>query len=209
MTTWELIALAVGILPVIYRAWQGWKFGATVEMRHVIVVLFAILVTIRYWQVATELVERALTMDARLLLLAVFAFVYTAATALAAFAVGLRSEMYRSVQSDPINSIAGVLAGVVSGSLLGGTLAMLLNIASPGKFDPAPSPLVGEVIRWPVTVYRFVETDIAGVAADSPDRTKMPAIELVEEPVPADAPEAEKAPEGTTLMRLRPTVVWN
>jgi uncharacterized membrane protein required for colicin V production len=203
MSTSEISLLVIAVLPVLYRAWIGWRHGASTEVRHLLVNLFGVLVAVRFWQPWTQTISTGLTFDPRWIALSSFVLLYALGSAVAGFTVRLKSEVYQSVKPDPVNRGLGLLFGGFTGALLGACLLWLAMIALPGKFDAVP--LAGSLAGWPRAIVRSIETNIAGVAPDSTGRTKYPQVTVAEMPVDGSA---ATATGGAVLMQQRGRVTW-
>ncbi len=202
MSISEISILVVALLPLLYRGWNGWRYGATTEFRHLLVNFFALLVAIRYWQPVSETVSGGLTFDPRWVAVSSFILLYIAGAAIAGFAVKLKAQAYQSVKPDYSNKGLGLLAGVGSGLLLGAGVLWLAMVAQPGRFAAvAPAKFLSE---QPRAIVRDIETQV-GVAAESAGRTRYPLVTLVE--MPAESA-AGPAPEGAVLMQQRGRIGW-
>jgi Uncharacterized membrane protein, required for colicin V production len=171
----ELIIFLVALVPVVVRTVLGWRGGATLEMRHVLVYLFSLLAALRYWKPGTELALEMFSGDPQILGALVFLLAYVVAAVLAGFLVNLRGEFYQSVAPNKFDNALGALCGLVSGTLLGGTLLLFAAFLLPGRvgnFDAAKYPVRLDLV--PVRIFQTIETGVAGVAPDSPARTQFP-----------------------------------
>ncbi len=172
----ELLVFLLGLLPVALRGWIGWRTGATLEMRHTLTYLFALLAALRYWRPATEVVLGVVPLDLQFVAVAVFLALFVAAALVAGLAVNLKGEFYQSVAPNVFDNALGAVCGVVSGALIGGVLVMLCAFVLPGKvegFEAAKFPQ--RLDRLPQWVFQAVETEIAGIASTSPSATQFPA----------------------------------
>jgi len=203
MSPSEISLLVVAALPVFYRAWIGWRHGASTEIRHLLVNFFGVLVAIRYWQPWTQTIAGGLTFDPRWVALSSFVLLYALGSAVAGFAVRLKSQVYQSVKPDYVNRGLGLLSGAFTGALLGACLLWLATVAMPGKFNAVPQAV--SLAAWPRDIVRGIETGIAGVAPDSTGRTKYPQVTVAE--VPVDGADASPA-GGAVLMQQRGRVTW-
>ncbi len=209
MTAWGTWVVVIACVPVLLRVWHGWRDGATVEMRHVIMGLFALLAALHFWKPLTVIAQRGIAIDPRLLAIAAFAVLYIAAAAAASFAVRLKAETYSNVRFDPMNKGLGLMAGLFSGSLMGAVLAMLLVFAIPTRFeDPETSRIPLGIADWPVKIYRSFESNVARVERGSPSRTQMPKIEFDQQPVPGNSQQAQGADAGTVVVQFKPRLIW-
>jgi len=172
----ELIVFLAGLLPVALRGWIGWRTGATLEMRHTLTWLFALLAALRYWRPAAETALGFLSLDPQYVSAAVFLALFVGAALVAGLIVNLRGGFYQSVAPNVFDNALGALCGVVSGALIGGVLVMLCAFVLPGKvegFDAAKFP--ERLDRLPQWVFQTVETEAAGIAAKSAAATQFPA----------------------------------
>lgn len=198
----EITIVAIAALPLLYRAWQGWRFGAATEVRHLLVNFFGVLVAIRYWQPWSETISGGLTFDPRWVALTSFVLLYGIGALVAGFVVNLKGEAYKSVKFDFANRGLGVLVGIGSGAILGVCVLWLAQLAKPGSLQDVAE--VKTAVETPRDVVRSLETAV-GMAADSTGRTRYPQVTLVE--MPADG-SAGPAPEGAVLMQQRGRLAW-
>lgn len=203
MKTGEIIILVIAALPLLYRAWKGWRFGAATEIHHLLVNFFGVLVAIRYWQPWSETVSGGLTFDPRWIALSSFVLLYGLGALVAGFVVKLGGQGYQSVKPDFANKGLGVLVGIGSGVILGISVLWLAQIAKPGSFETAPG--VQTAVGVPRGVVQTIET-VVGVAPDSSGRTRYPHVTIEE--VPAGAADGATAPAGAVLMQQRGRVAW-
>lgn len=185
----ELLLLLFGLLPAVLRGGMGWRSGATLEMRHTLTYLFALLAALRYWRAATEAVLGFLPVDPQFLAAGIFLALFVIAALLASLIVNLKGEFYQSVSPHVLDHALGAVCGVVSGALLGGVLMMLCAFLMPGKVDGfSVEKIPGRVDKLPFRVFQTVETRIAGIAPESPARTQFPTPTryVVVEPLVSD-----------------------
>lgn len=205
----ELAIFLLGLLPVALRGWIGWRTGATLEMRHTLTYLFALLAALRYWRPATEAVLGLVSLDRQFVAVAVFLALFVVAALVAGLAVNLKGEFYQSVAPNVFDNLLGAVCGVVSGALIGGVLVMLCAFVLPGKvegFDAAKFP--GRFDLLPEWVFRTGETEIAGIAPASPSATQFPlpvkpvVVEALVKDTsvpPPDVPPAKSTPKYAKL----------
>ncbi|MFA7344656.1 MAG: CvpA family protein [Terrimicrobiaceae bacterium] len=165
------------LVPVLLRAWQGWRYGATREIRHCLIYLFGMLVAVRYWYPVTAALVHWFHRDPRLSAAAAFATLFFLAAELAALAVNFRAEYVQSVRANPINDCLGAILGVFSGALIGCSLLLVVSLESPALmpgFDRQKLPL--PLDRLPLDVFRMVEQNVAGVPLQGPAHTPLPSL---------------------------------
>lgn len=200
--TWDiLIPVCLGV-PILLAAWHGWSYGATYEFRHLLTHLIALLAAMWFWQSTNQAITGAFKLDARLAAAIAFACVYGVAFAIAGYAVALKAPAYCSVEANPLDQILGILAGLFTGSIVGGAIVLILTLVTPPNVQLSETALVAR--EWPARVFRLAER-IAGIPADSPERASLPAIEYHEER--AD-PNAAPSEDGMVMMRIAPSIVW-
>ena len=191
--TLEYVVFFIALLPVLLRAWQGWRFGATREIRHTILYLFGMLVALRFWYPVTLAISQWINRDARLVAAVVFTVLFFLAAELASLAIRFRAEHFESVQENRPNQVLGSILGLVSGALLGGSLLLIFSMELPAMlpgFDPQKFPLPLE--KLPVDIFRGMEKNIAGISEQNPAHTPLPEI-------PAT---------GATPAQTAPAFVW-
>jgi uncharacterized membrane protein required for colicin V production len=198
----EISLLVLAALPIFYRAWSGWRYGASVELRYLLTFFFAVLVATRYWQPVTETLTGAVTFEPRLIALVAFLALFAAGAAVAGFAVDLRSKFYQSVKANYVDNVLGLAAGLCSGVLLSACILWVSTIVMPGKFESVPH--VKSLCGLPGTVVGAIETGV-GVAPDSAGRTRYPVVTMVDVKVEDSSVDV---PEGSVLMRKRGKIDW-
>ncbi len=204
---WAILAIGIAAAPAGYRAWLGWRDGATTEMRYLIVTVFGVLLALRFWEFCTSLIAGNLPADPRYVAIFVFAVLGIAGASLASLAVRLKGYPFHSPERNLPDRILGVLAGLLGGSLLGSTLAMLLVVALPSRYGGADTPEVATLPgTLPIMFCREVEK-LAGIEPTSPDRTRFASVGFREEAV-SEADNAPDAAPGTVMVKLMPVLVW-
>lgn len=193
--------LVLAALPVLYRAWSGVRYGASVEMRYLLTIFFGVLVAIRFWQPLTETLCGAINFDPRLLAVGAFLVLFGLGAMVAGYAVNVRAKVFQSVKANYLNSVLGLVAGLASGALLGACLLWISVVVVPGQFDSQPR--LKEFIDFPKTVFQSIET-LMGVAPDSAGRTKYPQAGLVD----VEVKDGKDVPAGAILMQRRGAVTW-
>ena len=179
--TWLIAISVLFAVPILVRAWLGWKLGAPAEMRHVIVHLFGVLVAVRYWQPCTETLQRLVTFEARFIAVGAFIFVYAIAAVAASLAVNIKAGVFQSVRRDYLSQVLGLLAGVFSGSIIGGVMALLLSLAMPAEVQAEEAKVPGELLHWPLRLTQSVETNFARVPPESPGKIRTPEVVIGKE----------------------------
>ncbi len=177
----ELILFFVALVPVLWRGWLGWKMGATSEIRFLIVALFGLLVSLRYWYQATAALTDFLPVDPQYLAAGVCIVLFLAAAALAGLVVNLKGEVYQSVQTNYLDSGLGVLSGLLGGGLIAASILLAASVALPGKvegFDVKNYPMA--LHEYPATLFRELEKNVAHIEQASTARTPLPSLELTE-----------------------------
>lgn len=173
----ELLLLLIACVPIIVRAWIGWRRGASFEVRSLIVYLFATLAAVRFWYPASRALAEWVPLDPQFLAAVVFGILFAAAMIPAALAVNLRGPVIESVAANPVNTVCGALAGILSGSLISGALLVIAVLVLPSRvegFDPGKMPVRLDEI--PGAVFRVIESRVAGVPADDPARSPLPRV---------------------------------
>ncbi len=173
----ELSLVLVALVPIIVRAWIGWRRGASFEVRSLIVYLFATLAAVRFWYPASRALAGWVPLDPQFLAAVVFGILFLAAMIPAALAVNLRGPVIESVSANPVNTVCGALAGILSGSLISGALLAIAVLVLPSRvegFDPEKMPVWFD--GFSVTVFRAVESRIARVPSDDPAHSPLPHV---------------------------------
>lgn len=173
-----LIIFLIALLPVALRAWMGWNLGATREIRYLLTGLFASLVALRYWYLATMAAADFIPLDPRFLAVGVFGIIFSAAWILASLTVNLNGEFYQSVLPNPLDKVLGAVSGLLSGAVLGGSLLLVLAVGLTGKFenfDTTQFPV--RLDQFPIATFQMVEQCAADVPAESAAHTWFPQLE--------------------------------
>jgi uncharacterized membrane protein required for colicin V production len=200
----DISLLVVAAILILYRAWTGWRYGASYEIRYLLMLTFGVLVAIRFWQPCTEKLVDAVNFDPRWITIGAFAVLFTVGAVVAGVIVNIKAQVFQSVQRNYLDNFLGLAAGLFSGALLGACVIWLSTIAVPGKFDSVS--YAQSFLDFPREVFRAIETAV-GVAPGSAGRTRYPEATIVE--VPVDASDTNVVvPEGSVLMRQRGQVAW-
>lgn len=181
----ETILFLIALLPILWRALCGYRMGATVEFRYAIVCFFALLVALRYWYPLTSVLHGMVPVDSQYLAAGVCMILFLVAAAVAAPVVNLKGQIYLSVRSNPLDTVLGVLAGVVSGASIACSILLAASVALPGKVDNFattnyPLPLH----EYPAAILRTLEQNVAHIAQESTSRTPLPTVETAPEKPP-------------------------
>ncbi len=205
---WAISAVGLLIGPALYRAWLGWRDGATVEMRTVIVTVFGVLLALRFWEPGTTLIAKNVpTADPRYVAMIVFLVLGIAGASLAALAVKLKGYPFHSPERNVLDQVLGVIVGFFGGALLGGSLAMLMVIALPSRYGAEDTPEFAlKPGTVPVMFCRQIE-EWVGIEPTSPDRTRFASVGFREEELAAGDRAPDAAP-GTRLVKLMPVLIW-
>ncbi len=193
--------LALAVVPLLYRAWSGFRYGASVELRYMLTIFFGVLVAVRFWQPVAETLCGAINFDPRLLTIGAFFVLFGLGAMVAGYAVNLRAQFFQSVKANYLNQFLGLAAGLASGGLLAASLLWVACVAIPSQFDSQPE--VKKFIDLPRAVFQSVET-FMGVGAESEGRTRYPQVSLVD----AEVPGGKNVPEGAVLMQRRGAITW-
>jgi len=193
--------LVLAVVPLLYRGWSGFRYGASVEMRYLLTILFGVLVAVRFWQPLTEKLCGAITFAPRLVAVSAFLLLFGIGGMVAGYAVNVRAKFFQSVKANYLNSVLGLVAGLASGALLAASLNWIGNVALPGQFDARPD--LKAFIDFPRTMVQSIET-FMGVAPDSSGRTKYPQVTLADVEVQG----GKNVPEGAVLMQRRGVITW-
>ena len=173
MSISTISVLILATLPALHRGWAGWRNGAAVEIRYLLMFLFAVLFATACWQACLAPGEG---LDPRKVAIWTFIGLFVAGCGVAAITVQIRSKIYRSVKPGRADQILGAVAGVFSGALLGACILWMATIAEPGKFESvdAAKRLAGA----PRAIFQAIET-LVGVPAGSPARTRYPVTMMI------------------------------
>ncbi len=200
----DLALLALAAIPILYRGWLGCRYGASFEVRQLLMIFFGMLVAIRYWQPCTERLVDSLTFDPRWVAIGAFVVLFAVASVVAGVVVNAKAQIFQGVQRNYLDNLLGLVAGAFSGALLGACLIWLSTVAVPGKFQSMN--YAQSFLRFPRDIVRAIETEV-DMAPGSIARTRYPVATIIEVPVdPSDA--NVPVPEGSVLMRRRGQIVW-
>lgn len=181
----ETILFLIALLPILWRGLCGYRMGATVELRYAIVFFFALLVALRYWYPATSVLHGMVPVDPQYLTAGVCILLFLIAAAIAATIVNLKGQIYLSVRSNPLDTILGVLAGVVSGTSIACSILLAASVALPGKVDNfAASNYPLPLHQYPAAILRTLEQNVGHITQESTSRTPLPTVEIAPEKPP-------------------------
>jgi uncharacterized membrane protein required for colicin V production len=198
----DISLLVVAAIPILYRGWNGFRYGLSAEIRHLLTIFFAMLVAIRLWQPCAGKLVDALNFDQRWVTIGAFVVLFTIAAVVAGVIFKVNARIFQSVQMNYPDKVLGLAGGLFSGALLGACILWLSTIAMPGKYDSVD--FAKSLIDFPRDVFQSIET-VVGVAPDSAARIQFPVASMIEVPVtgnPADVP------PGTMLMTQQGQIAW-
>ncbi|MGC1480034.1 MAG: CvpA family protein [Chthoniobacterales bacterium] len=204
---WAILAFVLLAVPALYRGWLGWRDGATTEMRHLIVIVFSVLLALRFWEPGTRIILNLVAADPRWIALFVFSLLAVVGATFASLAVRLQGYAFHQAKANVVDQVLGVIVGLAGGTLVGGTLAMLMVLALPNRYGADDTPEVAlRPGSLPLEFCRQVE-ELIEIDSRGPNGTRFPTVGFREEAVDAsdDAPEAEP---GMRMVRMTPVLVW-
>ncbi len=200
----DISLLAIAAIPILYRGWIGFRYGAACELRQTLTFIFGVLVAIRFWQPCAERLVDAMNFDPRWITIGAFVALFMIGAVVAGVIFNARAQVFQSVQRNYFDNILGLVCGLFSGALLGACLLWLATVAIPGKFDSMT--YAQSFLGLPREMVRAIETAVE-VAPDSPGRTHYPVVTMIDAPAEEDSSNAS-APEGSVLVRQRGQIAW-
>jgi hypothetical protein len=174
----EVILSIVALMLILSLAWGGTMFGAFYELTSSLLLFFAMMVTMRYWDEATSLVESVLP----------GAGAYGAfGTYWALFLVGcvplilvLNQVTQQSVPCYPriVDVVLGFVFGLISSTILVCCVMTSLSVVVPKIWDSYNrDALTVAFDRFPVAVYQRIEERWLGIQKTDPGHTRFPTFE--------------------------------
>lgn len=200
----DIFILVLAVAAISYRGWQGWCAGAATEIRHSLMLIFGMLLAIRYWQSVAESLTKAISFDPRWITIGTFILLFSIGAVFLGVLVGLKGQTFQSVERNYLDHVLGLAAGLFTGVLVGASIVWLSTIATPGRFGS--EKLAQSFLGIPRDVFCAIETGV-GVAPDSAGRTHYPEASLVEVPVDPSSVDVS-VPEGSMLMQQRGQISW-
>lgn len=177
----EMILLLVALLPVIWRVWIGLRMGATVEFRYMIVCVFALLVSMRYWYLVTSALAEYFTADPQYLAAGVCVVLFLVSFLLASVVVNIKAQVFLSVRSNIPDTVLGGVAGLISGAAIACSILLTASVALPGKVENfATSNYPVPADKYPALIFRTIEQNVAHIAQESTGHTLLPVVKPVE-----------------------------
>lgn len=198
----DISLLVVAAIPILYRGWNGFRYGLSAEIRHLLTIFFAMLVAIRLWKPCAERLVDALNFDQRWVTIGAFVVLFTIAAVVASVIFKVNSRVFQSVQMNYLDKVLGLVGGLFSGALLGACILWLSTIAMPGKYDTVD--YAKSLIDFPREVFQSIET-LVGVAPDSAARIQYPVATMIEVPVVGNSADV---PAGSMLMTQQGQIAW-
>lgn len=158
----ENIILVLVVVPVVMRAVLGWRMGADVEMRRLLVYVVAGVVTLVFGNyVANWLAQGFGRVEPHVLLACIFLVIFALAAGVATLVLNCLGVPAEGDALRLPDRALGFLVGLVFGALIGAVLIAVAGLIIPSlapSFDSASIPLVGDK---PLVVVRALEKRIA------------------------------------------------
>lgn len=176
----EYLILILALVPVAVRASLGWRMGADLEIRRLLVYVLAGVVTLVFGNYVSEWLAQGFgRVEPHILLACIFLVVFSITAGVATLVLNHLRPPAESDSVTPSERITGLVAGLLFGAFIGVVLIAVAGLAIP-SLDSASIPLVGDK---PLALLRAVEKGIALAPWTPPP---APASESAE---PAEAPE--------------------
>jgi len=179
----EVTISILALVLILSLAWGGTVFGVFYELTSSLLLFFAMMVTMRYWYEATQLVE-SLMVKAGI----PEAGAYAAFGAYwAVFLLGclplvlvLNRITQQSVPRYPkiIDTLLGLIFGFISSTILVCCVMTSLSVLVPKIWDGYNhSALTLPFDQYPIRAYERIEEDLLGVPKNDPGHTRFPTFE--------------------------------
>jgi len=164
----------------------GMKAGGFLALAGMLAAVFGLLVSLRYWFVASRFVNTYEKDSIPLIAVVVFWVVFTGASLIFKKLRENYTDTFEFVHPSLVDNALGAIFGFVTGAVFAMALMMTLTIAA-SQYWPAykPGALPLPIDRWPLQAYRFVETRIIGVSQADAAHTLLPVLEGADAQNPA------------------------
>jgi hypothetical protein len=165
-----------GFLIVIICAQMGMRMGAFLSLSGMLGALIGAMAAMRYLFFASDAIESEKA-PVPLHTVIVFWAIFCAVAFLFSRLRQLFIDVIESTEPSILGRILGTLFGACTGTIIMAAVMMTLSIALP-EFWPAydRAQLPAPVDQWAIIGYRFVETNIAGIAPRAPGHTLLPVL---------------------------------
>jgi uncharacterized membrane protein required for colicin V production len=174
----ETILSVFAILVILALAWAGIVFGVFYELTSALLLFIAMIVTLRYWYLATGLILSWVpATGSYAAFIAYWALFLIGCLPLIAVMNGITQD---SVPRYPkvVDSVLGFIFGFASAVILMCSIMTSLPVIVPKVWAPYDrSALLLPFDRAPITTYQYLEKNWLGIATTDPAHTRFPTFE--------------------------------
>lgn len=174
----EISISVAAILAILALAWAGIMFGVFYELTSTLLLFWAMMITLRYWYLATGLLLSWIpAAGAYAPFLAYWTLFLIGCLPLI---IVMNRVTQDSVPRYPkvVDSILGFIFGFTSSVILVCSVMTSLPAIAPKVWEPFDrQALLLPFDRLPIAVYQYVEQDWLGITSSDPGHTRFPTFE--------------------------------
>lgn len=174
----ETILSVFAILLILALAWAGIAFGVFYELTSTLLLFFAMMITLRYWFLATGLILSWVpAAGSYAAFIAYWALFLIGCLPLIAVMNGITQD---SVPRYPriVDSVLGFIFGLTSAVILICSVMTSLPVVVPKVWAPYDrGALLRPFDRAPILTYRYIEKNWLGISETNPAHTQFPTFE--------------------------------
>ena len=173
----ETIISVVALLLILEMGRLGSLFGFFLELTSTLLLFFAMMVGLRYWFVATQLLRLHATIPVPYAMLICFWTVFVACSVPLVLLTQRISEDKVPRYPRRFDALLGFVFGVASGTILVCIVLTSLSIVLPTMWTTYDqSRLLVPLDQVPLRAYRFVEQNCLRIPADDARHTPLPTL---------------------------------
>lgn len=174
----ELILSLAVIGLILYMGRMGTSFGLFYELTSMVLLFFAMLVTMRYWHLMTRAVESVIPISGAYATFVGYWVMFLIGCLPLIVAMRVITEDSRPKYPAALDNLLGFAFGLVSAAILFCSVMTSLSVIIPKLYEPYErTALLLQFDEYPIRSYRFVERDIFGVDPEDPHHTRMPTLD--------------------------------
>lgn len=173
----ETVISVVALLLILELGRLGSLFGFFLELTSTLLLFFAMMVSLRYWFVATQLLRSHATIPVPYAMLICLWAVFVACSVPLVLLTQRIGEEKTPRYPRRLDALLGFVFGVASGTILVCIVLMSLSVILPTMWTTYDhTRLLVPLDQVPLQVYRLVEDKCLRIPADDVRHTPLPAL---------------------------------
>jgi|ERR1051325_3811471 hypothetical protein len=174
----EAILSIFCILLIFYLGWVGVSFGLFFEMTSALLFFLAMMVTLRYWYLATQLIISLGGFSGAYAAFWAFLILFILGSVPLLIVMKFVNEDSRPKYPNLLDVSLGFAFGTVSSAIVICGVLTLASIIVPKAWEPyEPSAILLRLDKMPISLFRFVEETFFGIGEKDPRHTRLPTLE--------------------------------